>query len=428
MVSIVSQESPSDLIGNIVSRGIQENRPGAVQRGYQRQTGLNALDTAEQNIEKANGDPYKIALAFAKAGAQNPNLERSLGPLLQTAMTQSKTQRAFPQSQQNNIQDQSNQEGTSQQTQTPKSDFPTPSPFNIMTKDQMNKEAERWATAVNDPNGYQTRYAQLENQNNTAISQKDALENSALKAGVEPGDLARFMVVNQGLDPSNPSEWAQKAVRNFAEVKNNDDILRRTFIPGIGNGLLGQNRAEDLKRLERPVQENAKRGLEQEDRKYLASNYVTPTEIELLYHPLTNQKEKAIESLPNGLFPAQKKETWGSLTTAQARKSPFVSYEEALEKDPQALKIMQDRLSDFFGKNIDKNTSILGLRDKIWSEKDYDWRQFEPAIVQAIQEKGIKLEPFQEREMAGLTQAPMQSMPEIFKSMDRFIHYLRGSK
>ncbi len=421
MVSILPTErSPWEAISNSIGHGLSQTLPQAAQQRSQRETGLSAIDQLQQQLQQSGGDINKMLPALAKAYTLNPGLERS--GLGQTFMQQAKVGRAFPQQGQQGQQPQ--QDVTPQQNQKissvgeqSKSNFPTPSPFNIMTIDQMNAESERWANAVNDPNGYNTRYNQLEAQNDSAIKQKASLEKSALNAGVDPGDLPRFMVVNQHLDPSNPNEWAQKAVRNFADVKNNDDLLRRTFIPGIGNGLLGQNRTEALNALRRPVQINAERGLEQEDRKYLAENYLTPTEIETLYHPLSPQKEKAVESLPRGLFPANKKETWGTLGTAKARQSPFVSYEEALEKDPQSLKIMQD-----------KNTSLLGLRDKIWNEKDYDWRQFEPAIVQAINQKGIKLEPFQEREMASLTQPPMQSLPDIFKSMDRFIHYLRGSK
>ena len=46
------------------------------------------MDQAQKDIAAAGGDPYKIALAFAKVGAQAPGLERALAPLYQTAMTQ----------------------------------------------------------------------------------------------------------------------------------------------------------------------------------------------------------------------------------------------------------------------------------------------------------------------------------------------------
>jgi hypothetical protein len=105
-----------------------------------------------------------------------------------------------------------------------------------------------------------------------------------------------------------------------------------------------------------------------------------------------------------------------------------VSYEEALEKDPKSLQRMQDRLSEFFLKNVDDNTSLLPLRDKLWEEKDYDWRQIGPAIRQA-ENMGLELTPRQKTEMADIdTQAPYQSLPDIFQSFDRVLQYFRGGK
>jgi len=90
MTSVLSgPRTALDAIGDIVGRNISQNLPGAVQQGYQRQLGMNALDKAQQDVAQAGGDPFKIAMAFARAGAQNPALERALGPLLNIAMTQS---------------------------------------------------------------------------------------------------------------------------------------------------------------------------------------------------------------------------------------------------------------------------------------------------------------------------------------------------
>lgn len=92
MVSIVGQESPLDLVGKIVGDNISQNLPGAVNQGYLRGLGLSALDQAQKDISTSGGDPFKIAMAFARAGAQNPNLDRALGPLYQAAMTQATAQ------------------------------------------------------------------------------------------------------------------------------------------------------------------------------------------------------------------------------------------------------------------------------------------------------------------------------------------------
>jgi hypothetical protein len=88
----------------------------------------------------------------------------------------------------------------------------------------------------------------------------------------------------------------------------------------------------------------------------------------------------------------------------------------------------QTQLAEFFLKNVDKNTALLPLRDKIWEDRGYDWQQFGPALKQA-QEMGLELSPRQESEIADFsTQPPRQSLPEIFKSFDRVIQYFRGNK
>jgi len=87
MVSILpSARSPSDLISADVGQALQSVLPQAVGQGYQRGLGLNALDQAQKDISEAGGDPYKIALAFSKVGAVNPNLQRSIAPLYETAL------------------------------------------------------------------------------------------------------------------------------------------------------------------------------------------------------------------------------------------------------------------------------------------------------------------------------------------------------
>ena len=117
MVSILpgNQRSPWDVIGSQIGSNLHQTLPGAVQQGYQRQLGLNALDEAQKAIGTSGGDPYQIALAFAKAGAQNPALERSLGPLLQTAMQMGRAKNVYGQEGQGNIPPTSNQQTPSQQ-------------------------------------------------------------------------------------------------------------------------------------------------------------------------------------------------------------------------------------------------------------------------------------------------------------------------
>lgn len=66
-----------DAIGDIVGRGIGQNLPGAMQQGYQRQTGLNSIDELQRNLAAAGGDIRKVLPALMRAQTLNPSLERS---------------------------------------------------------------------------------------------------------------------------------------------------------------------------------------------------------------------------------------------------------------------------------------------------------------------------------------------------------------
>jgi len=453
MVSILPAErTPWDVIGKAIGQNVSQNLPGAVQQGYQRQLGMNALQQAEQDIANAGNDPYKIALAFAKVGAQNPALERSLGPLMQTAMANAQVNNAFPKNPnqqpgqpspignetvnaaQNALAMGQGQEPSqlvdNQQAsiQMPQSQFVAPTPFNIMTPTEMEAEAQRYASALRDPNAYQARYAQLQNQNNEATKQRESLEDFALKAGIPPADLPMFMRIGSKFNPKNPSEWAINAKREYSKVKNDFDKLQRAFIPGIGSGLLGRNREQELSRMTPTVQDLVKKGLEQETRTFLADNYLSPTEIELQIHPLQPKHQKALSSVPKGFFPAQKEVTYEKGVPQQTNVGGTISYEEALEKAPKELQLMQNNLANFFMKNVDANTPLLGLREKLVKDKDYDWRQIGPAIRQAEQ-NGLQLTPSQSAELTDIeTQPPLDSLPEIFRSLDRPTSYIRGNK
>lgn len=443
-----------DVIGQALGTSIGQNLPGAIQQGYQRQIGMNAINQAEKDIEMAGGDPYKIALAFAKAGAQNPSIERALGPLMQTALTNSKINRAFPQETSGSIPKGSEIQPMARNQLAPQissqseeaapisipkiseSTFASPGPFNVFTPDQINSESERYAKALQDPSAYQVRQSQLQNSNIVATQQREALENAALKTGsVTADDLPRYMQIGSKFDPSNPSEWVQKTNKEYQKIRGNDKKLANAFIPGLGSALFGANRDQALKRLIPTVQDYVQKGLEQEARNFLADNYVSPTEIESLIHPLSKEQEKAISSLPRGFFPNQsKKKADEKMRSSQLGqlvhedKSPFISYDEALVTSPKELEKMQNILSDFFLKNVNKNTSLLGLRQKIWEDRDYDWRQIGPAIRQA-EKMGLKLEPFQSTELTEIeTQPPYESLPHIFMDLDRFIKYHRGNK
>lgn len=425
-----SARTSSDLIFQQLGEGLSQTLPQASAQRSQRETGMNSIDQLQQQLRDSGGDINKMLPALAKAYTLNPGLERS--GLGQTFMQQAKVNRAFPQGGQQSPQGKIGQQNQLDQVSSPQefqqASNAIPSPFNVFTGPDIDKASEQYARDINDPSGYATRQAQLNNLNQIAEQQRANLEDAALKANVSPEDLPRFMIAGSKFDPRNPSRWVDQTKQEFKKVKSNLDQLERTFIPGLGQGLLGQNRPQSLKNLQKPVANLVKQGYEDDAREQMAANYMSPSEIEETIRPLTSQKLKAIDNLPKGYFPAHKTEALDIFSTKEPLKYPLGSYEEAQITHPKELEKMQDELSDFFLKNVDKNTALLPLRDKIWEEKDYDWQQFAPAIEMAMQ-KGLKLSDRQQTEMADIsTQPPRQSLPDIFKSMDRVIQYFRGNK
>ena len=463
MVSIIPAErTPWDVIGGQIGQGLSQTLPGAVEGHMQRRRANDALTQAQQDISAANGDPQKIALAIARVGANAPGLERALGPWMQTSMANATVNRAFPNSPQgtqqpnqmpgkmaNNPTGQAkpkqmsiapgaaqigaqDQESPALQPQAQPSTYATPGPFNIMTVPDIEAESERYAKALQDPNAYQTRMAQLQAQNEMANQQRGVLEDLALKAHVSPENLAKFMNVGSKFNTRNPTEWIEKTKREFGKVQSADQALQKAFIPGIGNAIMGTNREQALKNIQPEVKRKVEAGLEQDTRDFLTDNYLTPTEIEETIRPLTPPKLKAIQGLPEGDFPpdiaGNEWERFMEVTGGREKRRPEMSFEEMKERNPEKLQQQQEELTDFFLNNIDDDTALLPIRHKLWKDKNYDWRQIGPAIHEA-EKRGLTLSTRQQSEMADIdSQAPIESLPEIFQSFDRFWKYIQGSK
>lgn len=433
MVSILPAEpSPWQALGKSLSE-LGRNTPQLLENRYQRQQGLSAIDQLQEALQSAGGDINKMLPALAKAYTLNPGLERS--GLGQTYLQQAKLNRAFPENgrQEPITNIPQNQTGSSpvQQVQPkiqPSQDYVKPSPFSIFTPQDIDQESERYARSVQDPAAYQLRQNELNNLNQIATQQRQDLEDAALKAGVKPQELPRFMQVGAQFDPRDVSKWSHETLREYNKVKDNETKMLRAFTPGLGSALFGRDRPTALKRLEPTVKDLVSKGLEQDVRTMLADEYLSPTEIEELIRPLTTQKEKALNTLPKGLFPARKLKTWEDIYKGNIGNSGLISYEEALEKAPKELEIMKNQLADFFVKNVDDDTSLLVLRDALWDKKDYDWRQIGPAIREA-EKRGLKLNTRQSTELADVeTQPPIQSLPDIFQDLDRVIQHFRGNK
>ncbi len=424
MVSILpSARSPWDLIGASIGQGLQQTLPNAVSQGYQRGQGLGAIDQLQQQLQAAGGDISKMLPALAKAYTLNPNLERS--GLGQTALGFAKAGSLYGQPNESQpLPSQQIQQGQGQPN------IPRPTAYNIETPESMDAKAKQDALVTGNPAQYQQTLSNLQTKNDISKAYKNDLESAALREGISPQELPDFMEVGEKFVTQNPDQWLKNTRSAYAPIKSTFDKLEKSFIPGLGSGLLGKDRDAFLKKITPDVQDLVKMGREDQARKYLASQYLSPTEIAEQIHPLDRRQEAALSKLPKGIFPAQKKKTWGDVAEVfqgKMKNNPFVSYEEAKEKDPKAIQVMQDQLSDFFLKTVSDDTSLLTLANKIWSDKDYNWNQIAPSIRQA-QENGLKLNPRQIAELPDLSQPPIQSLPDIFQDWWRPLQFLKGAK
>src|SRR5271154_6571719 len=162
-----NSRTPWDLIGQMTGQNISQNLPGAVQQGYQRQQGLNAIDQLQNDLAQSGGDISKMLPAIARAYTLNPNLERS--GIAEHALRQAKVGAAYGgqqpgmgigQQQPQQMGSPSVQQPIENQT-APAGTFAKPSPFNVMTPQDMQNESTRYANAIGDPNAYQKRYNEL---------------------------------------------------------------------------------------------------------------------------------------------------------------------------------------------------------------------------------------------------------------------------
>lgn len=448
MVSILpAQRSSFDVIGDLIGQNLSQNLPRAIEQGQQRQRAYDAIDQLQKGLQTAGNDPSKILPLLARTYTDNPVLERS--GLGQTYLNRALTANAFgnqgattsPQTQ-SPVNRTSPQPSTNapQPTETQPSpveniigkvDRPeeaaTPSPFNLFTSEDIDKKSEDFAIATNNPANYSVRQSQLQNLNEQANRDRSNLEDMASKSGIPSDELARFMNVGSRFDTRNPSQWLEKTKQKYKEVKSNFDQLERAFIPDIGSGLLGRNREGYLKRLEEPVRNLVKSGLEDDVREYLANQYLSPTEISELVRPMNNDQRKALETFPKGEF-RTKPLPQSDFDIFGLPAIPRNNYEEMQVTDPDKIQGMNEKLADFFLDNVNKETSLLPLRHDLVMEKDYDWRQI-PDALRIAQEKGLKLTPRQQTELVEInTQSPRQSLGEIFQDWGRIVQYFRGNK
>ncbi len=447
-----ADRTSADAIFSQIGRGLSETLPQAAAQRSQRETGLNAIDDLQRQLKDANGDINKILPAYARAMTLNPNLERS--GLLEHAMKSARLNNVFggqggqggqPQgvNPQTGVNPQGNvgsgqPEGLPQNNQSTSPLDTAPNLSGIIptldTDQDIDQKARQWAISLNDPNEYARAKERFYNERTQAQNQISKLEDLASEQGVSRQDMPEFMTIGKNHNyMKDPNKWVMATNKDWGPYKNAKEQLQNAFIPGFFKSLINSNETRDkaLRRLENPIQEILKLNpaLEPKIRADLQSEYLSPTEVELAIHPLGEQTQSNLKNMPKGIFPNEGTNISYEKGHPEVKKKPFVSYDEAVKKAPREMEIMNKRLVNFLKQNVKEDTTLLGLRHELW-EKDYDWRQIGDAMQEAATgENAIKLSPNQKAELAQLqTQAPKQSISDIFRDWGNWQDYLRGQK
>jgi len=428
----------AEQLGLSIGQGISRNFPTPEQQVQRRMTqeALTSLD----NVPK-DATPFDIAKSLISATAGIPGSERYVGQLADLLMrqqasmgiyggdTSSGTAQQVPASKMSSPSGTtSNQElpiyGTSQPGQ------PQPQPYQtqgvlprVVPAEEIESEARKAARLAGDPNRYQTRLAELSSYNKLAENAQNQAREKALQVGVTPDEIPEFMKIGQRYGYlNNLDEWARATQKDWKSYKSNKEKLQNAFIPGFWRGLVTtkQGRSDTLKRLNPLVKANIEAGFEPETREFLASQGLSPTEVEEQIHPLSNSLERKINSIPNISFKP---------LSPIDQQTGRISNENRWEQLPEKLrKTYENDLKNFIKNNVDKDTSLSVLRHKLWSEKNYPWTIIGPAIRQA-QGEGLKLDPWQETEMTEIeTQPPRNSLSDIFLDWWRPIEFIKGAK
>jgi hypothetical protein len=218
-------------------------------------------------------------------------------------------------------------------------------------------------------------------------------------------------------------------MRDYREYKNAVTQLDTAFYPGFFTGLIkgGKSREESLKTLDQPVQELVRIGQEPMVRQKLATEGLSPTEIEERIHPLPKDFKAKLSTLPNAPFyPTE----IASPQEVMEEKPRLKSFDQVQKENPKIIDSLNNKLGKWLYTTLkdNPNLSLSVLRSKVVDDKHYDWRQFSPALLVA-REMGFKPNAAQQAELTEVnTQPPRNSLSDIFKDWGRWYDYIRGNK
>ncbi len=280
----------------------------------------------------------------------------------------------------------------------------------IIPEDQIEAQARAAAGSQNDLQRYQTKRSELESRNNNAQNAVKMAEDKASKYVSGPDEVPEFIDLGRQFGyMTDLNQWERATAQKWHEYKSNKERMQNAFVPGFFRGLITskKSREESLKKLQPTFKDMQNAGMEQYARKIAANQGLSPTEIQELAHPISQQQKLHLKNFKP--YPADIKEDVNELERISNR--------------------VNDDLTNFFKGQLKPDTSLSVLRHHLWDEKNAPWDLIGPAIRKAAAETNYTLTPDQEREMTEIeTVPPRQSLSGIFQDWWGPIEFIKGAK
>lgn len=427
-----------------------QHAPELLEKRYQTSLGLSALDKAEKAIqegiidpktgEKRNLDPHELALQYARVGAQNPSLERILGPLYQTALTQSQRkigaeefpvggnmptrqgetpEQQVPVSVRDLVSPQQQQKGN---VADPRSvgKFELPyGPEQIAQIRQQSRQRnytpemeDRFVADAQEFNqiAKNRRDIELQNYQQQEQERQDTLANQKAFEG--------YLVAHSPEFAQNPDEL-QLALKASEKYQNEPSFAERnakikeelrpyqaaknSLKKGLMRPLLGMTK-DQLDIMRPRAQMMVDMGQKPQLQLMIANGGHGQVEEAMLLNPLPNQLDKSLGSWAKFVNPLEKVSTLDV-------DSP--KYDEQLENGIKTRQEQEKRLSQYLAETIkpgpDYNhpgTNLLLVRKHLM-DKGASWEDSAKIIDQAIARGKLKLDPQQQKDYQELGMPPL---------------------
>lgn len=461
MVTVLpSARSSFDVIGDMLGQSLNQNLPGAIQRGYERGLLQQSLGKIRDIAKQPNATPLDTLIATMEAGAGIPGSERYLAQLAPKILelTQAKVAQKTPLAGElegiPRIPERQNFPsfmGRESEAQKHAEFFPT----NVGPKEQVGNIAQEATTGVKmpllAPNEYADRARQLASERTRAgipttplqameeIKQHEedkkihnAKVDEELKARVTgqqtygtravdslnkvlpnaPAEVQAYFqklgenVAKEGKSEAEINRFLAEKAKNFANTVSN--IKNSASAPrlhkNLARGITGtyknfEESAKDLQNLMKPILDAQ---LYDYGRGLLADLDYYPEEREIIMNPLTSRSQALLNSVKE--YPKTVKPVSLGIPGIQAR------------QDPNAGDIPSIKTALLELKKIEPNFS-LPLSRKMFEDKGYGWRTYKNALNE-LQSEGFNLEDDQRNQLEILDSPPLTEIEKILHSLN----------